>query len=72
MVLKAIFPGCGVRTSLTLFVSPDESRAYFGFSTVTPPPRFPFRRGNLKHVLVRPFKFGMSVYMGNAMNAVVL
>ena len=45
-----------------LIVSPDESRGYLGFSTVTPPPqRFPFGRDNLKNILVRPFKFGMWV-----------
>ena len=31
MVLKIISPGCGVRASLILFVSPDESRGYMGF-----------------------------------------
>ena len=56
-----------------LIVSSDESRGYLGFSTVTPSPqRFPFRRNNLKNILVRPFKFGMWVYMGNATNAIVL
>ena len=54
----------------------DESRGYLGFSMVTPLPpplqRFRFRRDNLKNILVRPFKFGMWVYMGNAMNAIVL
>ena len=59
-----------------IFVSPDE-RGYLGFSTVTPPPppppqRFPFGRDNLKNILVRTFKFGMWVYMGNATNASVL
>ena len=54
-------------------VSPDKSRGYLGFSTVTPPPqRFPFGRDNLKNILVRTFKFGMWVYMGNATNAIVL
>ena len=54
-------------------VSPDESRGYLGFSMVTPPPqRFPFGRDNLKNILVRTFKFGMWVYMGNATNAIVL
>ena len=50
---------------------PDESRGYLGFSTVTllPPQRFPFGRNNLKNILVRPFKFGMWVYMGNPTNA---
>ena len=58
---------------MLLIVSPDESRGYFGFSTVTPPPqRFPFGRDNLKNILVRTFKFGMWVYMGNATNAIVL
>ena len=28
--------------------------------------RFPFGHDNLKNILVRPFKFGMWVYMGNA------
>ena len=55
-----------------LVVSPDESRGYLGFSTVTPPQRFPFGRDNLKNILVRTFKFGMWVYMGNATNAIVL
>ena len=36
-----------------LIVSPDES---------------PFGCDNLKNILVRPFKFGMWVYMGNATN----
>ena len=36
-----------------------------------PPPRFPFGRDNLKNILVRTFKFGMWVYMGNATNAIV-
>ena len=31
-----------------------------------------FGRDNLKNILVRPFKFGMWVYMGNATNAIVL
>ena len=58
---------------LELFVSPDESRGYLGFSTVTPPPqRFPFGRDNFKNILVRTFKFGMWVYIGNATNAIVL
>ena len=58
----------------TIFVSPEESRGYLGFTTVTPPPpqRFPFGRDNLKNILVRTFKFGMWVYMGNATNAIVL
>ena len=56
----------------SFIVSPDELRGYLGFSTVTPPQRFPFGRGNLKNILVRPFKFGMWVYMGNATNAIVL
>ena len=34
--------------------------------------RFPFGHDKLKNILVRPFKFGMWVYMGNAMNAIVL
>ena len=59
-----------------IFVSPDESRGYLGFSKVTPPPplpqRFPFGRDNLKNNLVRTFKFGMWVDMGNATNAIVL
>ena len=57
-----------------LIVSPDESQGYLGFSTVTPPPpqRFPFGRDGLKNILVRTFKFGMWVYMGNATNAIVL
>ena len=61
---------------LLFIVSPDESRGYLGFSTVTPPPpppqRFPFERDNLKNILVTTFKFGMWVYMGNATNAIVL
>ena len=61
------------KASLIVIVSPDESRGYLGFSTVTPPPqRFPFGRDNLKNILVRTFKFGMWVYMGNATNAIVL
>ena len=64
------FPYCLVRW---LILSPDESRGYLGFSTVTPPPqRFPFGRDNLKNILVRTFKFGMWVYMGNVTNAIVL
>ena len=62
--------------TLALIVSPDESRGYLGFSTVTPPPpppqRFPFGRDNLKNILVRTFKFGMWVYMGNSTNTIVL
>ena len=57
---------------LGIFVSPDESRGYLGFSMVMPPQRFPFGRNNLKKFLVRPFKFGMWVYIGNATNAIVL
>ena len=58
---------------VSLILSPDESREYLGFSTVMPvPQRFPFGRDNLKNILVRPFKFGMWVYMSNATNAVVL
>ena len=37
---------------------------------ITPLQRFPFRRDNLKNILVRPFKFGMWVYMGNATNVI--
>ena len=60
-------------TAVVVFVSPDESRGYLGFSTVTPPPqRFLFGRDNLKNILVRTFKFGMWVYMSNATNAIVL
>ena len=57
-----------------LIVSLDESRGYLGFSTVTPllPQRFPFGRNNLKNILVRTFKSGMWVYMGNATNSIVL
>ena len=47
-----------------LIVSLDKSRGYLGFSMVTPPQRFPFGRDNLKNILVRTFKFGMWVYMG--------
>ena len=57
---------------ISFIVSPDESWGYLGFSTVTPPQRFPFGRDNLKNILVRTFKFGMWVYMGNATNAIVL
>ena len=54
-------------------VSPDKSQGYLGFSTVMPPPqRFPFGCDNFKNILVRPFKFGMWVYMSNATNAIVL
>ena len=41
---------------------------------VTPPPplqRFPFGRDNFKNILVRTFKFGIWVYIGNASNAIV-
>ena len=57
-----------------IIVSPDESQGYLGFSMATPPPpqRFPFGRDNIKNILVRTFKFGMWVYMGNATNAIVL
>ena len=61
--------------TITKLVSPDESRGYLGFSTVTrplPSHRFSFRHNNLQNILVRPFKFGMWVYMGNATNAIVL
>ena len=45
-------------------VSRDKSWGYLGFSTVRPPPqRFPFGCDNLKNILVRPFKFGMWVYI---------
>ena len=40
--------------------------------TLPPPQRFPFGHDNLKSILVRPFKFGMWVYMGNATNTIVL
>ena len=58
----------------TVIVSLDESRGYLGFSTVMvlPPQRFPFGRNNLKTILVRPFKFGIWVYMGNVTNTIVL
>ena len=64
----------GEPLTIDIIVSPDKSRGYLGFSTVTPPPpqRFPFGRDNLKNILVRTFKFGMWVYMGNATNAIVL
>ena len=52
----------------SIIVSPD-----LGFSTVMPPLRFPFELyDNLKNILVRPFRFGMWVYTGNATNVVVL
>ena len=52
---------------------PGQNRGYLGFSMVVPlPQRFPFGRNYLKNILVRPFKFGMWVYMGNAMNTIVL
>ena len=54
-----------------IIVSPDESRVYLGFSMVRPPPpsqRFPFGHD----ISVRPFKFGMWIYMGNATNTIVL
>ena len=55
-------------------MTPDESRGYLGFSTVTPPPpqRLTFGCDNLINDLVRTFKFGMWVDMGNATNAIVL
>ena len=56
-----------------MFVSLDESQRYLGISKVMPPQqRFPFGCDNLKNVLVRPLKFDMLVYMGNATNAIVL
>ena len=57
-----------------VIVSLDESWGYLGFSTVTPPQpqRYPFGRDSLKNILVRLFKFGMWVYVGNATNAIVL
>ena len=42
---------------------------YLGFSMVVP---LPFVHDNLKNILLRPFKFGMWVYVGNATNAIVL
>ena len=72
---KLISHSWNISCPLSLFVSPDESRGYLGFSTVTPPPppqRFPFGRDNLKNNLVRTFKFGMWVDMSNATNAIVL
>ena len=33
---------------------------------------FPFGCNNLKNIFVRPFIFGMWVYMGNATNTIVL
>ena len=70
MSVRNIFPYILLNLN-TIIVSPDES---LGFSTVMPPPpqRFPFGRDNLKNILVRIFKFGMWVYMGNATNAIVL
>ena len=60
--------------SCVIFVSLNESRGYLGFSIVTPSPpqRFLLEKINLKNILVRPLKFGMWVYMGNATNAIVL
>ena len=56
-----------------MIVSPNKSLGYLGFRMVTPPPqRFPFGHDHLKNILVRPFKFGMWVYMDNATNAIVL
>ena len=61
------------KESQPMIVSPDESRGYLGFSMVILlPQRYPFGCDNLKYVLVRPFKFGMWVYMGNATDAIVL
>ena len=60
-------------THFTAELIVSESRGYLGFSTVMlPPQRFPFGRDNFKNILVRTFKFGMWVYMGNATNAIVL
>ena len=52
-------------------------RIQYGHAATTatgspPPQRFSFGRDNFKNILVRPFKFGMWVYMGNATNAIVL
>ena len=59
--------------SVAIIVSSDESWGYLGFGMVTPPPqRFPFGCDNLRDFSVKTFKFGMWVYMGNAMNAIVL
>ena len=57
-----------------VIVSPDESWGYLALSTVTLPPlqRFPFGCDNFKNILVRLFKFGVWVYVGNATNATVL
>ena len=65
---------CCIYRKSAVIVSPDKSRGYSGFSTVMPPPPqiFPFGCDNLQNILVRPFKFGMWVYMGNATNAIVL
>ena len=72
-VLFLVFTEIELSYVYVIIVSPDESRGYLGFSTVTPPPqRFHFGRDNLKNILVRTFKFGMWVYMGNATNAIVL
>ena len=54
---------------VVLIVSPDE-RIQYGDAAAAE--RFPFGRDNLKNILVRRFKFGMWVYMGNATNAIVL
>ena len=55
-------------------ISWQNSQGYLGFSMVTPPrqQRFPFGRNNLKNILVRPFKFGLFIYMGNVTNTIVL
>ena len=47
-------------------------RIQYGHAAGPPPQRFPFGSDNLKNILVRTFKFGMWVYMGNATNAIVL
>ena len=74
--MQNLSPGLGEenpQNMLVVIVSPDESRGYLGFSMVTlpPPQRFPFGRDKLKNI-VRPFKFGMWVCMGNVTNAIVL
>ena len=54
---------------MEIIVSPDKIQYSHA---ATPPQRFPFGRNDLKSILVRPFKFGVWVYMGNATNAIVL
>ena len=62
---------------LCIYCIPGQSWGYLGFSPVTPPlpppppPQISSPRDNSKNILLRPFKFGVGVHMGDGSKPIV-